>query len=155
MPEAEAARRVTCGCPGSCTAGALGADAGGFTCKQRIQWLMTNRGLDELGSCRQVAGDEFSSQCGGCNPALCADAQAEDSLRDGAGGHALSPEDHGDAACPPCGTEICNQSRGSCQIETAPNYCYEGTAVGGCSASPWILGEGGMCSKCCMLYKGC
>ena len=71
VPDAVKKTLVDCGCPDTCTENALRNDADGFTCKDRIQWLMTNRGKTELGACAQVA-DEYQSQCLECNPGTCA-----------------------------------------------------------------------------------
>ena len=36
------------------------------TCGSRIEWLIFNRRMSEQEACRQVAGEEFSIDCGAC-----------------------------------------------------------------------------------------
>lgn len=149
VPESELTTPIDCGCPSTCTKEILKANADGFTCKERIQWLMTNKGLNELGSCSQVATIDYQSTCGSCDPELCA-------------GPATPTEDKGEITeeevtlgCPPCNADVCSSDTNRCQISTAPYLCYEGAARGGCSAQPWTIYNGGPCSACCELFKGC
>ena len=58
---------VDCGVPETCTDDVLVADAGGFPCGDRISFLITSSGLDELAACSQIA-TEFPAECSGCNP---------------------------------------------------------------------------------------
>ena len=58
---------LDCGLPGACTDEVLDMDADGFTCRERIVFLI-GTGLDETDACRQIAGDEFPEACGACNP---------------------------------------------------------------------------------------
>eukprot|EP00565_Helicotheca_tamesis_P001902 CAMPEP_0185725334 /NCGR_PEP_ID=MMETSP1171-20130828/1619_1 /TAXON_ID=374046 /ORGANISM="Helicotheca tamensis, Strain CCMP826" /LENGTH=540 /DNA_ID=CAMNT_0028393439 /DNA_START=149 /DNA_END=1771 /DNA_ORIENTATION=- len=67
-----------CGCK-SCTQSILDTIAydtsGGFTCRSRINWVMTERSLTEYDACVQVSG-EFPNVCGqGCNPLQCTSNQ--------------------------------------------------------------------------------
>lgn len=61
-----------CGCV-SCTQDVLDRDANGYACGARIDWVIANTDLDEAGACALVAGDEFPSICGGCDPNTCND----------------------------------------------------------------------------------
>lgn len=63
---------LVCGCPEACTPSQLDMDAGGCSCRSRIQWLMTAFGKTEKVACRHVAGTEFSNICRGCNLDRCA-----------------------------------------------------------------------------------
>ncbi|KAL3792976.1 hypothetical protein HJC23_010989 [Cyclotella cryptica] len=137
---------VDCGCPDTCTNEALETNADGFTCKERIQWLMINKGLNELGACEQVAGNEYISLCSACNPKVCAAKSTPDKS---------GLENVVTAGCPPCNEEICASDMNRCQISTAPYLCYEGLAAGGCTPETWITGETLPCSACCELYEGC
>ena len=134
--------KIDCGCPDTCTHEALKSNADGFTCKERIQWLMTNRGFNELGACREVAGNEYQSECGSCNPDVCAGLETNKDKK----------KEFTD--CPPCTVEVCQSDLNRCQLATAPYLCYEGPVKGGCSSTPWTSVEG-ICSACCELYKGC
>jgi len=61
---------VDCGVPETCTRAVLGADAGGFSCNERIDFIMTTSGETETDACNQIAVVEFPLECGGCNPNL-------------------------------------------------------------------------------------
>lgn len=71
---------IDCNIPASCTREALAADAGGFSCGDRINFLINDRGLSEVEACNRVASIEFPVECRPCNPidcgvpALCTDA---------------------------------------------------------------------------------
>lgn len=57
---------IDCGIPQTCTSEALGTIAAGYTCRERIAWLMDHQGMNEEGACAQVAMAEFPDQCGAC-----------------------------------------------------------------------------------------
>mmetsp|Transcript_223 Transcript_223/g.546 ORF Transcript_223/g.546 Transcript_223/m.546 type:complete len:213 (+) Transcript_223:3328-3966(+) len=51
-----------------CTDEILGRDASGYSCGDRIQYLMDVLNKSILDSCRQIAVDEYPNQCGLCGP---------------------------------------------------------------------------------------
>ena len=53
-----------------CTDFILDNDADGFSCGDRIQYLMDFQGRTEFDACQQVAVNEFSVECGLCQPTL-------------------------------------------------------------------------------------
>ena len=57
---------LDCGVPESCTSDVLNAVAEGYTCRERILWLMKVHGIEEVTACRQVALDEYPDTCGPC-----------------------------------------------------------------------------------------
>lgn len=63
-----------CGCA-SCTDQVLEQDADGFTCKERIFFLMSEEGGEnpEMEACRMIAGQgrNYNSVCGACDPESC------------------------------------------------------------------------------------
>ena len=64
-----------CGCPNTCNSSVLllnGTDSSGsYNCRDRINWVMGNKGLSEHNACVQVSS-EFPSICGrGCDPNVC------------------------------------------------------------------------------------
>merc|ERR1719148_448257 len=69
----ETQKPVDCGCPEMCTTEVLSTIADGYTCEERVQWLMSNEGIGELGACELVAGNEYMGQCGQCRPELCSE----------------------------------------------------------------------------------
>ena len=58
-----------CGCT-SCTKDVLDSNAGGFSCKNRINWIIANKGFSEEDACKLV-GDEYPSICGMCHTDRC------------------------------------------------------------------------------------
>jgi len=58
---------VSCGRT-SCTGAVLNTLADGYTCLARMAWLMTVQGQSEKSACSIVAGKEYPSECGACNP---------------------------------------------------------------------------------------
>jgi beta-glucanase (GH16 family) len=66
---------IDCGCGNNCNSSVLDEVAtdssGSYSCRDRIQWLMTMTLKSEQESCAQVA-TEFPSVCSqGCNPSFC------------------------------------------------------------------------------------
>jgi len=59
---------IDCGVAGICTDAILDNFADGFTCRDRIVFLISNNGLSEMEACHQIGGTEFPEQCGACNP---------------------------------------------------------------------------------------
>lgn len=54
-----------CGCP-SCTAQVWNTIAGGYSCLDRINFLINHMGKTEQAACQQVGSVEFANQCGLC-----------------------------------------------------------------------------------------
>jgi hypothetical protein len=61
-----------CGCD-MCTEEVLNTMAGSYSCGDRINWLQSPGGgsKTEEDACIQIGRDEFSSQCGSCDPTTC------------------------------------------------------------------------------------
>jgi len=81
-----------CGVP-TCTASVWSTDAEGFTCGDRIIWVMGQPGATESSACEQVGRVEFPNECGGCDPTQ------------GAG-----PPPSPSPPPPPCGVSTCTTS---------------------------------------------
>jgi hypothetical protein len=155
-PTPDDAPPVHCGCPSVCTEDILNLAADGASCKNRIQWLMTNRGFTELQACKQVGGEEFPLTCGRCNPSNpCSNTtvavinvivEQENVTKQAA------------VPCPPCTKEVCsNKELNRCQLATAPYLCHTGPSRSGCSSVPWQINRAGdgICFGCCELFAGC
>jgi len=65
---AEEFKLVSCFNPTKCTDNVLETDADGYSCRDRIVWLMGVMKRSEFQACQQVAVDEFPSACGMCQP---------------------------------------------------------------------------------------
>lgn len=67
--------RTRCGCP-ECEQ-IWYMMAGEYTCGERIEWLQSDTSTvasgpyDELSACSKVASEEFSNECGKCDPSRC------------------------------------------------------------------------------------
>jgi len=59
---------LTCFKPTECTDEVLDMDAEGYSCRDRIQYLMDVVDYPEFDACRQIAVDEYPTQCGFCQP---------------------------------------------------------------------------------------
>ena len=139
------AKHITCECEETCTADELHADAGGYTCLERIGWLMSAFGKSEVAACHQVGGMEWTDECASCDPDRCASPKPK------------RPESAKDLemnkTCPPCSSEVCLGESNRCPRSLlAPFICLSGSSVGGCSQTPW---SPGFCDKCCRLTEKC
>ncbi|OEU14705.1 hypothetical protein FRACYDRAFT_269647 [Fragilariopsis cylindrus CCMP1102] len=63
-----------CGC--SLCQGVWSDQAGSNTCGARIQWLQKIEGYNEIDACTKVAVEEFTIECGRCDPAQCSSIKA-------------------------------------------------------------------------------
>eukprot|EP00934_Nitzschia_sp_Nitz4_P007562 Nitzschia sp. Nitz4//scaffold27_size158506//54819//58530//NITZ4_002596-RA/size158506-snap-gene-0.215-mRNA-1//-1//CDS//3329545476//7552//frame0 len=52
----------------TCTDAVLSSLADSLPCGDRIDWLISDRGMSEVQACTVVAAQEFPVVCGGCNP---------------------------------------------------------------------------------------
>ncbi|CAJ1946260.1 unnamed protein product [Cylindrotheca closterium] len=68
LPNIGSGGAISCSQPTSCTERVLSTLAAGYSCQNRIVWLMDNKGLSETDACAEVAVKEFPSECGGCDP---------------------------------------------------------------------------------------
>uniref|UniRef100_A0A7S4AS41 glucan endo-1,3-beta-D-glucosidase n=1 Tax=Pseudo-nitzschia australis TaxID=44445 RepID=A0A7S4AS41_9STRA len=59
---------LSCFNPMKCSNEVLDSDAEGYSCRQRIIYLMNVLGKSELDGCRQVAVNEYPAECGLCGP---------------------------------------------------------------------------------------
>lgn len=57
-----------CGHPDSCTEAVLNRDADGFSCGDRIQWLMDELGHTEKEACTTISYRDFNGRCSLCFP---------------------------------------------------------------------------------------
>merc|ERR1712157_694204 len=93
---------LTCGCPDTCTSNTLDFDADGYSCKDRIKWLMVVEGNTELEACNQVGGVEFRNKCAFCDPDRCLPSTTEKTDEDG--------------DCAPCSKDICSGALNRCPV---------------------------------------
>jgi len=61
---------ATCGCS-SCVESVWNTDASGFSCGERIGYLIKSQDMSERDACARVAGVEFFDVCGACDPLRC------------------------------------------------------------------------------------
>ena len=124
---------TTCGRRSTCTDFVLDTVADLYTCRQRINWLMQQRGESQTDACMQVAVHEFPRQCGRCNPIGSSDEEPP---------HAVQ--------CPPCSETQCASTSTTCPTFENTYVCTRGPNLGGCSDGPWELSDM-VCSECCEL----
>ena len=66
VQESPSESSLDCGIPQTCTSDVLSTYAAGYTCRERITWLMDVQGLNEVGACEQIGRAEYPDQCGPC-----------------------------------------------------------------------------------------
>ena len=72
IQECDATGEVTdCCCPMTCTESIMEKSVGMFSCKKRIQWVMTTYALTLRDACVRVAQVEYPQVCGSCDPDKC------------------------------------------------------------------------------------
>lgn len=131
-PEEKATELVVdCGVPEQCTSAVLDRDAKGSSCRTRISWLMTAMGYSEGHACHKVAGGEFPTSCGPCDP-----------------GENAEVEDYNASQCPVCSRKECLSDLNRCPRYETSFVCTKGQNIGGCSLVPWEIGTG-LCDSCC------
>jgi endo-1,3(4)-beta-glucanase len=132
--EEEKKMLVDCGLPDQCTDEVLDRDAKGSSCRTRMTWLMIAMGYSEQHACHRVAGGEFPTTCGACDP-----------------GEEAALDDHSEennGQCSPCTKEECLSDLNRCPRYETTFVCTKGQNVGGCSKTPWNI-DSGLCSSCC------
>jgi len=96
-----------CGCPTtSCTDAVLNTFAGDYTCRARMDYLQTSRGFTEFEACATVAGVEFPSECGGCDPDRCEDFFTPDYNNNPSSSSSSSYDDEDARKHPICGGAV-------------------------------------------------
>jgi hypothetical protein len=127
-------RLTDCAAPDSCTDEVLDREAGEYSCRDRMNWLIESKGKSQLGACEQVGGVEFPEVCGPCNPTTSDGEAAEDQVQI--------------SVCPPCSKEECASDLNQCPMYDHTYVCTGGASYGGCSSEPWDVG-GNPCNSCC------
>ena len=122
---------VDCGVPETCTPAVLDTDAAGFTCEERINWLIETMGKSQSVACGTVGRLDFPRECGGCNPTGADEVVV---VKD-------------DSHCPPCSNEVCNSILNRCPVYERTFLCTKGPSSGGCQEEPWP--EEPQCFECC------
>jgi len=137
-----------CGCETTCNDAILNANADGYTCGARIDWLVQSMNMEELEACANVGGEEYKDICGGCDPKRCVNVADVPTKTN-------NPKkvevDNG--GCAPCSSAVCESDLNRCPPLNAPYLCYSGQNHGGCSPVPWDMD--GSCTKCCKVSEGC
>jgi hypothetical protein len=137
-----------CHTPITCTSDVLDRQAGLYTCRARIDWLIHSEGNAQWEACSTV-GAEFEA-CQPCSP-VAALKNATDSASSSSNYHD-GDDDEADSKhalqCGQCTLEQCNSDFNRCPASERTFVCTSGTNRGGCSSSPWTLGHE-QCHACC------
>jgi hypothetical protein len=126
-----------CHVPEECTDEVLDSQAGGYTCRERITYLIDSMGKSQWEACADVGGLEFPQTCGPCNPNLSYEAQPS-----------TDEESFDTESCPPCSEKECRSELNRCPVFERIFVCSGGASYGGCSDVPWDV-DSFQCSKCC------
>jgi len=130
-----------CHSPKTCTSDILSRQAGKYTCRERIDYMIHSMGNSQWEACSMVAA-EFSSECGACLPG------STSSTNTTSGENTSKPEKSHAAECPACSLEQCESDLNRCPAYERSFVCTAGPSRGGCSGNPWILGHE-HCHSCC------
>jgi len=137
--------KISCECKHTCKDEMLERDAGGYTCRERITWLMNAFGKSEVAACRQIGGKEYIKECGSCDPDRCVPVAPEEPE--------TKEEHEADQVCPPCTSQVCQGDINRCPKSLlAPFLCISGANKGGCSQIPW---SEEFCTDCCRITSEC
>jgi hypothetical protein len=133
-----------CHTPDTCTSEVLNQEAGLYTCRTRINWLIHSKGNSQWEACT-IVGDEYEDICGPCKPGPKppqngTTIESPDSSHDEYTENVLQ--------CDTCTLEQCESDLNRCPIYDRTFVCTGGPGEGGCSGSPWTLGHE-QCKSCC------
>jgi hypothetical protein len=131
-----------CHVPKNCTKEVLDTPAGDYSCRERMQWLITAKGNTQWEACADVAGIDHPDVCGPCNP----NTHHDDAPASGTPGNEEAQQ------CPPCTQEECVSDYNQCPSLKDTFVCTQGSGRGGCKEVPWDL-TGLNCRSCCELTK--
>ena len=132
VPDDQVFVLLDCNAPETCTSAVLERDAGGFTCQERINWLIQTIGKSQSIACAQVGGVEFPNECGECNPSTSREKSVVVQV---------------DAHCPPCSDDVCGSVLNRCPVYERTFLCITGPSRGGCQGEPWPVEP--QCAECC------
>ena len=129
-----------CHSPNTCTSDVLDLQAGTYTCRDRINYLIHSMDKSQWEACSTV-GAEYERECGPCTPGLhpVSNQTSTEVNHDGK---------KGALRCEPCTLEQCNSDLNRCPASDRSFVCTHGPSRGGCSPSPWTLGHE-QCHSCC------
>jgi endo-1,3(4)-beta-glucanase len=129
-----------CHAPTTCTDAILDHKADGFTCRERINWLIEEKGKSQWEACAFVAGVEYTQSCGLCDPSNEAENARNKRSSDKNTFFARS-------RCPPCTEDECYSQFNRCPLFENTFVCTAGENAFGCSWQPWNKEDD--CDACC------
>jgi hypothetical protein len=132
-----------CYSPDTCTSKVLNQEAGEYTCRTRINWLIRSQGNSEWEAC-SIVGDEYEDICGPCKPG----SKAPTNETKSESSSSQDEETENALQCDTCTLEQCNSHLNRCPIYDRTFVCTGGASKGGCSGSPGALGHE-QCHACC------
>jgi hypothetical protein len=146
-----------CYLPDSCTEQVLERDAGEYTCRVRMSWLIHEKGLPQWDACWTIAGLEFPDICGPCDPGVnfvSKQQQKEDKIEveEKQQSAEITPSDSTSSSlqCPPCTQKECDSDLNRCPVYKRTFVCTEGTSKAGCSGELQFWTEqNNQCDACC------
>lgn len=136
-----------CHTPSTCSAEVLDREAGLYSCRSRIEWLIHTDGNSQWEAC-SIVGSEYES-CLPCSPlAALKNATATNEFNSQHHKAGYSHDSDDSLHCDQCTLEQCNSDLNRCPASEQTFVCTKGASTGGCSSSPWTLGHE-QCSACC------
>lgn len=137
-----------CHVPQTCTQRVLDRNAGKYTCRERIEFLMSTEGSSQWEACSRVGGVEFVGICGLCNPSARSSDKKNAEDNSSTESADLNEERGVALQCPLCSEQECKSDLNRCPVYDRTFVCTQGASAGGCSGTPWVL-EKAQCGACC------
>ena len=147
-----------CYLPDTCTKDVLDREAGEFTCRVRISWLIRDQNLPQWEACWRVAGLEFPDICGPCDPGvnfISKEQQKqekeffEEQKKQQSVEIVTVDGTTSSLECLPCTLEECDSDFNRCPVYKRTFVCTEGTSKGGCSGELQFWAQQNQCDSCC------
>ncbi|VEU41435.1 unnamed protein product [Pseudo-nitzschia multistriata] len=151
-----------CHLPATCTEEILDREAGEYTCRVRIAWLIHDKGHPQWEACWRVAGLEFPDVCGPCDPGVNFISKEqiekekefyEENKNQQQQATNESADDSISLQCPPCTQQECNSDLNRCPVYKRTFVCTEGTSKGGCSGGLEFWLQEDQCDACCEMTR--
>lgn len=139
-----------CHVPSTCTDEVLDRQAGNYTCRERISWVIDTLGKSQWKACATVAVVDYPWICGPCDPNQSNEPEKTVPVEEN---NVKTRGKNSDTRrfCPQCAQEICDSDLNRCPVYERTFICTEGDSTGGCSGDPWT--EIDECAACCELTK--
>lgn len=143
-----------CYLPETCTEDVLNRQAGNYTCRVRVSFLIFEKGLTQWKAC-QTVGQEFPEICGPCDSGLTFEKEEEKQVHNTTDSGQDSPTaTTANLQCPPCSKTECESDLNRCPMLKGKTFvCTSGTSKGDCADDVKFWTEQNECDVCCEMTE--